>query len=213
MAENDAQLELKKRARRRLIGAVALALAAIIFLPMVMDSEPRQTGNELQIRIPSQEGSNFTSRVINTASSSTPVSVPGDPEMSPVTVSSAPRGAASASTVAASSAASSSSSVAAASAPSHTAASSAGGEVRARALLERGEEPASRFFVQVGVYREQDNARGVAAKVKQAGMVPSVEKVGASTRVRVGPFKTKAQAEQAVEKLKRVSLDGVVSGK
>ncbi|MFT3736748.1 MAG: SPOR domain-containing protein [Rhodocyclaceae bacterium] len=210
MAENDAQLELKKRARRRLIGAVALALAAIIFLPMVMDSEPRQTGNELQIRIPSQEGSNYTSRVINTASSSAPVSVPGDPEMSPVTVSSAPRGAA-ASAAAASSVAASS--VAAASSPNAGSTSSVGGETRARALLERGEEPATKFFVQVGVYREQDNARGVAAKVKQAGMVASVEKVGASTRVRVGPFKTKAQAEQAVEKLKRVSLDGVVTGK
>lgn len=210
MAENDAQLELKKRARRRLIGAVALTLAAIVFLPMVMDSEPRQTGNELQIRIPSQEGSNYTSRTISTASSAAPVAVPGDPEMSPVTVTSAPRGAAASSKAEASSAAS----TAPAAVTTSSAASSApGSEARARALLEQGEEPASRFFVQVGVYREADNAKGVAAKVKQVGMVPSVEKVGASTRVRVGPFKSKQQAEQAIERLKRVSLNGVVTGK
>ncbi|MFT4174574.1 MAG: SPOR domain-containing protein, partial [Rhodocyclaceae bacterium] len=64
MADSDAQLELKKRARRRLVGAVALALAAAIILPMVMDSAPKPTGNDLQIRIPSQEGGNYASRLI-----------------------------------------------------------------------------------------------------------------------------------------------------
>jgi DedD protein len=32
---------------------------------MVMDHEPRPPSQDVQIRIPSQEGSNFTSRVIN----------------------------------------------------------------------------------------------------------------------------------------------------
>ena len=39
-AEIDPHLELKKRARRRLVGAVALALLAAIVLPMVMDRSP-----------------------------------------------------------------------------------------------------------------------------------------------------------------------------
>lgn len=65
MADNDSQIDLKKRARRRLVGSAALALAAVIILPMVMDHEPRQTVPDVQIRIPSQEGGNFfTSRVI-----------------------------------------------------------------------------------------------------------------------------------------------------
>lgn len=64
MADNDSQIDLKKRARRRLVGSAALALAAVIVLPMVMDHEPRQTVPDVQIRLPSQEGSNFTSRVI-----------------------------------------------------------------------------------------------------------------------------------------------------
>ena len=65
MADNDSQIDLKKRARRRLVGSAALALAAAIVLPMVMDHEPRPPSQDVQIRIPSQEGSNFTSRVIN----------------------------------------------------------------------------------------------------------------------------------------------------
>lgn len=64
MADNDSQIDLKKRARRRLVGSAALALAAAIVLPMVMDHEPRLPSQDVQIRIPSQEGSNFTSRVI-----------------------------------------------------------------------------------------------------------------------------------------------------
>ncbi len=64
MADNDSQIDLKKRARRRLVGSAALALAAAIVLPMVMDHEPRPQSQDVQIRIPSQEGSNFTSRVI-----------------------------------------------------------------------------------------------------------------------------------------------------
>jgi len=64
MADTDSQIDLKKRARRRLVGSAALALAAAIVLPMVMDHEPRPPSQDVQIRIPSQEGSNFTSRVI-----------------------------------------------------------------------------------------------------------------------------------------------------
>lgn len=64
MADNDSQIDIKKRARRRLVGSAALALTAAIVLPMVMDHEPRPQSQDVQIRIPSQEGSNFTSRVI-----------------------------------------------------------------------------------------------------------------------------------------------------
>ena len=52
---SDEGLKLKKRARRRLIGAIALALAAIVILPAVMDREPAPAGPEIQVRIPSQD--------------------------------------------------------------------------------------------------------------------------------------------------------------
>ena len=51
----DPMLPEKKRARRRLVGAVALALAAAVGLPMLLDSEPRPLGGDIAIQIPSKE--------------------------------------------------------------------------------------------------------------------------------------------------------------
>jgi DedD protein len=51
----DPVLPEKKRARRRLVGAIALALAVAIGLPMVLDSEPKPLANDIAIQIPSRE--------------------------------------------------------------------------------------------------------------------------------------------------------------
>ena len=51
----DPMLPEKKRARRRLVGAVALALAAAVGLPMLLDSEPRPLNGDIAIQIPSKE--------------------------------------------------------------------------------------------------------------------------------------------------------------
>jgi DedD protein len=221
MADTDAQLELKKRARRRLIGAIALVLAAAVFLPMVMDSEPHSGGNDLQIRIPSQEGSNYTSRLITTApSASAPVQAvpllppPTDPEMAP-----------SSAAVAVSSAASSASASVSSSKAVHSAAhssstskaeSSVSAEARAKSLLENGAAPpadSQHFFVQLGAYRDPENVKSVLAQLKRVGMTASTDKVGDKTRVRVGPFKTRQAADAAAARLKHGGLNGVVTAK
>ncbi|WKK15449.1 SPOR domain-containing protein [Achromobacter insolitus] len=44
--------ELRGRARRRLAGAVALVLAAVIILPMVLDSQPTPVDDNIPIRVP-----------------------------------------------------------------------------------------------------------------------------------------------------------------
>src|SRR5580765_2190384 len=44
--------ELKRRARRRLVGAVVLALAAAVVLPMLLESDPKPLGNDVSIQIP-----------------------------------------------------------------------------------------------------------------------------------------------------------------
>src|SRR5690606_28829248 len=51
VSDNDS-LELKKRSRRRLVGAAALALLAVIILPLVMDDEPARPVSEIQVSIP-----------------------------------------------------------------------------------------------------------------------------------------------------------------
>ncbi|WP_412479287.1 SPOR domain-containing protein [Azonexus sp. IMCC34839] len=59
MEDNDAQLLLKKRARRRLVGALFFVSIVAIVLPMVMDHEPRQQVQEVEIRIPGQDDKPF----------------------------------------------------------------------------------------------------------------------------------------------------------
>ncbi|MGZ9713795.1 SPOR domain-containing protein [Glaciimonas sp. GNP009] len=51
----DPVLPEKKRARRRLVGAVALVLAVVIVLPMVLDSEPKPLADDISIQIPSRD--------------------------------------------------------------------------------------------------------------------------------------------------------------
>lgn len=51
----DPALTQKKRARRRLVGALVLGLAAAIVLPLVLDSEPRQTIPDVQVEIPPRD--------------------------------------------------------------------------------------------------------------------------------------------------------------
>jgi DedD protein len=54
-AQNEQLVPEKKRARRRLIGAVAMVLAVVIGLPMVLDSEPKPINKNIAIQIPSKE--------------------------------------------------------------------------------------------------------------------------------------------------------------
>jgi DedD protein len=52
---DDPVLPEKKRARRRLVGAIALALAVAVGLPMLLDSEPKQLASDIDIKIPSKD--------------------------------------------------------------------------------------------------------------------------------------------------------------
>ena len=52
---SDPLLPEKKRARRRLVGAIALALAAAVGLPMLLDSEPKPLAGDIAIQIPSKD--------------------------------------------------------------------------------------------------------------------------------------------------------------
>jgi len=87
MATNDAaedsldSLDLKKRARRRLVGAAALALLAVIVLPVVMDSEPKPVAQDIQVRIPSQDGVGLATKVLPNKTLATPL--PAVQEKSP----------------------------------------------------------------------------------------------------------------------------------
>jgi DedD protein len=47
--------EIRRRGRQRLIGAVAIVVSLIVFVPMILDSEPRPARNEPALEIPPKE--------------------------------------------------------------------------------------------------------------------------------------------------------------
>ena len=55
---------MKRRARRRLVGAIALVVFVVIALPIVLDSEPKPISQDLTIQIPSQDAGKFATRVL-----------------------------------------------------------------------------------------------------------------------------------------------------
>src|SRR3990167_533877 len=71
-----------------------------------------------------------------------------------------------------------------------------------------------RFVVQVGAYVEAANLREARQKVEKAGFKTYTQVVGAKdaqrTRVRIGPFASKAEAEKAVDKLKKLNLPAAI---
>lgn len=71
-----------------------------------------------------------------------------------------------------------------------------------------------RFVVQVGAYVEAAKLREARQKVEKAGFKTYTQVVGAKdaqrTRVRIGPFASKAEAEKAVDKLKKLNLPAAI---
>ena len=63
MAESEEALQLKRRARRRLVGAIALVSFVVIILPLLLDKEPGPAGPPLDVQIPRQEPGGFTGRI------------------------------------------------------------------------------------------------------------------------------------------------------
>src|SRR4051812_2317935 len=55
--------ELRRKARRRLVGAIVLALAAAVILPMLLEREPRPLGEDVAVRIPPVDNGKFVNRL------------------------------------------------------------------------------------------------------------------------------------------------------
>ena len=55
--------ELRRRARRRLIGAIVLALGAAVIVPMLLESEPKPLGEDVSVKIPPIDDGKFVNRL------------------------------------------------------------------------------------------------------------------------------------------------------
>jgi DedD protein len=179
MAERQQDIEtLKRRGRRRLVGAVALVLAAVIVLPMVFDPEPRGGAPAVSVRIPGENEAPFKPKPV-------PKPVEKKPEMKAIEAAPAEKKVEPLKPAAVKPAP-------AKPAPTERA--------RAEAALAGTE-----YEFQVGVFSDPSNA---IDKLKSAKLVYYTEALKDNlTRVRAGPFSTKEAAEKARERLKALGLD------
>ena len=215
----DSTIDLKKRARRRLVGAAALALLAVIILPIVMDSEPKPSGQDIQIRIPSQDSTSVATRLIpGRLSAPLTPAVPDTSKAEPAAEPLAPKPA----DVAAKPVALPAVSSVAVEKPkveekpkiaaTKSDAAKQTEAVHAEAALEG--KDAQQWVVQLGAYQNAANVKQLTGKLKDMGLSSFTEKLdsaqGVRTRVRAGPFKSRDAAEKARLRIKKIGVDGSV---
>jgi len=76
--------EMKRKARRRLVGAIVLALAAAIVVPMLLEKEPRPLGEDVSVQIPPVDEGKFINRLTGrTGDAKPPAKAEGRPEAKP----------------------------------------------------------------------------------------------------------------------------------
>lgn len=216
---DDENLELKKRSRRRLVGAAALALIAAIVLPMVMDDEPGAPVQDIQVTIPDRNADSALARPIAGRPETDASVVPPPQEQSPVSTVTLPA----AETPRTGNEppspppidATDNGSTAARPPTSGTPAAGRDEAARVQALLE-GKAGAVReqpFVVQVGAFSEKTKALAFSEDLKGRGFSSYTEDAGAVTRVRVGPYATRSDAEKAAARLGTLGIDGVITSR
>jgi len=192
---DDANL-LKRRARRRLIGAIALVVLAVVMLPIILDQRPRPAPQELAVQIPSQDSGPFRTRALPPLQS---------PPVGPQKSESAPAKEAPVKP-------------APAARPAPAKKESAKPSEKARAKAKAAEARRAQaalndkaFVVPLGAFANPDNAKQVQDRAASAGIKSYTEQIkgqqGEQTRVRAGPFTSKSAAEKARDELKSLGLE------
>lgn len=190
---------LRRRAKNRLIGAAILVLVGVIGFPLLVDKQPRPVTADLPIEIPDK---NKVLPLAAPPAPSAPAAVAA-PEAAP---------SATASGVVTQAAPVPADKPAVKPEPQTTQA-----EAKPEARKTEAAKPAAteaRYVVQVGSFAEESRARDARAKLERAGLknyTQAVEtKDGKRIRVRAGPFASKAEAERAADKIKKLELPASV---
>jgi DedD protein len=222
-AINDEELQLRKRARRRLVGAIALVLLVVVFLPMFLDSEPKPLNQDIAINIPPVPGPETPAP----PRAGTAATVPGPSQLPATSTSSVNSQATDAVAETTPSGvqpqAGSASQPKAevpkpASRPAKPAGKAASASAKAPSAVDSGpraEPPSSAtgadtYMVQLGAFSNAANARALQKKLQENKFKVHAESVkvggGDRTRVRVGPYPTREAAEKARDRLKALKL-------
>ena len=218
---------VRRRARHRLIGAVVLVLVAVIGFPLLFDAQPRPVAVDTPIVIPDRQAA----APLSGAASVPPEQAPAKPllptpqvvppqaslgareEVVPtekVAEKPAEKEPVAKEEVKATPAAKPDNSEK----PS-AAATAKDDASKAQALLDgKAEAATGRFIVQAGAFSEAAKVREVRRKLEQAGFktyTQVVEKDGkSSTRIRVGPFPSREEADKVVARIRKLDLQASV---
>jgi len=206
-AISDEELQLKRRARRRLIGAIVLVTVIIVVLPMVLDTEPKPVTRDITVRIPSPDSGTFTSKVLPAPKDAKLASKAADGKAAAKPIEERK-------TVAAISGPASPESVK--EAPRATAKETPKPAKAAPAKAPKlAAAPEGQFVVQVIALADAEKAKQMQTKITAAGIKAYTEIVktakGDVTRVRAGPFATREAAETARAQLKAIGMSGNVT--
>ncbi|HMC13028.1 MAG TPA: SPOR domain-containing protein [Gallionellaceae bacterium] len=184
MAKIDNEDDLKRKMRRRLVGAVALVTAMVVILPMILESEPKPSDRGIELRIPDKDkAGGFTTQMVV-------------PESAPVAAGELTAEPSSASAPIATSAVPPVAAKPAKAEPAHRAA-----PVKPAPAKLHASAPKTGFAVQVGAFAKAAAAKELQDKLQKQGWHAYTEKAGEAVRVRVGPYPAREGAEQALQKL------------
>ena len=233
---SEQEIQFRKRARRRLVGAVALVLLMVTVLPMVLDDrESKSPRPDISISIPSQDGGDFTSRIVPVApgsptSQATPVTPPAanvqplaspleqpkpvaEPVKKPAPVAVKPE--ATPPVPVSKPQQSTSKPDEPPVKPAEPAATPKPAPVKSP--TDTAAKPAANkgsLSVQIGVFTDGPQLQQLESKLAAKGFHPSHEKIdtpkGVKTRLRLGPYATRADAELALGKLKSADVAGMI---
>lgn len=198
---------LRRRARQRLMGAAVLVLLAVVGFPLLFDTQPRPISVDIPIDIPDKN------KVAPGAVPPALVKVPTEADAKaaelPPTVGLGPKEEVVAPAPAAKDGGPA---VTPGAAPAAAAAAAAAQGKEAPAVAK--DPAATRYVVQVGAYAEDAKVREVRAKLEKAGLKTYTQqadtKEGKRTRVRMGPYTDKAEAEKALAKAKGLQLQATL---
>ena len=216
---SEEEILLRKRARRRFIGAVTFVILSVVFLPMILDDAPQQEQQEIDIQIPSEELTAETypwmtpenTPAINEAETISDLDRPlpfSDSEYSGKIESSKSGSESTTNGI-----------PVPARKPLFVKSAQTSASVVQEKVTTSGNVKAQEgaFVIQLGAFSDVSKAKQQQQNLIANGIRAYTEtiKVGNSemTRVRIGPFTTREAAEAEHEHLKKTGLSGVVTTK
>jgi len=199
----DEEFKLKRQARRRLIGAIALTILVVVLLPMLLDSEPPVPSQDIALQIPDKDNAGeFVPKMVlpplnpsDTASqpASAPVIAPLL-DIKPVSAVVPPQTREQPVTAVKPEAAQPK-------AVQPEAKPKIESKPAVKPAAKTGAKPHSGFVVQVGAFANADAAKKLQEKLRKQGYPSYTEKSGNKVRVRIGDYSSHAEAEKIRRKL------------